>query len=122
MITVLTDLPANVVGFEAVGHVSADDYRDKLEPAVAKALQENDKLRLLYVLGEKFDGFSAGAAWQDTKLGISHWNAWERIAVVTDHTTIRDGVKAFAWMVPGEVRVFSVDDKENARSWVAAEG
>jgi hypothetical protein len=122
MINVLTELPSNVVGFEAVGHVSADDYRDVLEPAVAKALQEHDKLRLLYVLGEKFDGYSAGAAWQDTKLGISHWNAWERIAVVTDHATVRDGVKALAWMVPGEVRVFSVAEEESARGWVAAEG
>jgi hypothetical protein len=119
MIDVLTDLPPNVLGFEAVEHVSGDDYREVLEPAVARALQENDKLRLLYVLGEKFEGYSAGAAWQDTKLGISHWNAWERIALVTDRALIRDAVRAFAWMVPGEVRVFAVDEGE-ARSWVTA--
>jgi SpoIIAA-like len=121
MINVLTDLPSNVVGFEAVGHVSADDYRDVLEPTIAKALQENDKLRLLYVLGEKFEGYSAGAAWQDTKLGINHWNAWERIAVVTDRAMVRDGVRAFAWIVPGEVRVFSIDEGDDARGWVAAD-
>jgi len=121
LISVLTDLPPNVVGFEAVGHVSADDYRRVLEPAVAAALQETDKLRLLYVLGEKFEGYSAGAAWQDTKLGISHWSSWERIAVVTDSALVRDGVKALAWIVPGEVRVFSIDERDDARTWVSAE-
>jgi hypothetical protein len=121
MIDVLADLPSNVVGFEAVGHVSADDYREVLEPAVANALEGSDKLRLLYVLGEKFEGYSAGAAWQDTKLGISHWNAWERIAVVTDRAMVRDGVKAFAWMVPGEVRVFSIAESDDARRWVSAD-
>jgi hypothetical protein len=121
MINVLADLPSNVVGFEAVGHISADDYRDVLEPAIAKALGVNDKLRLLYVLGEEFEGYSAGAAWQDTKLGISHWSAWERIAVVTDRAMVRDGVRAFAWMVPGEVRVFSIAEADRARSWVSAD-
>lgn len=121
MIAMLPDLASNVVGFEAVGTVSADDYRDVLEPAIAGALETTDKLRLLYVLGDRFDGYSAGAAWQDTKLGISHWDAWERIAVVTDHATIRDGVKAFAWMVPGDIRIFPVEEIDDARRWVSAD-
>jgi hypothetical protein len=120
MINLLTDLPPNVLGIEAVGHVSAEDYREVLEPAVEKALAGHDKLRLLYVLGEEFEGYSAGAAWEDTKLGIGHWNAWERIAVVTDGGWIRDAVRAVAWMLPGEVRVFAVERRDDARDWVAA--
>jgi hypothetical protein len=120
MINLLTDLPPNVLGIEAVGHVSAEDYREVLEPAVEKALAGHDKLRLLYVLGEEFEGYSAGAAWEDTKLGIGHWNAWERIAVVTDRGWIRDAVRAVAWMLPGEVRVFAVERRDDARDWVAA--
>jgi hypothetical protein len=119
MINLVGDLPPNVVGIEAVGHVSAADYGDVLEPAVEKALQQHEKIRLLYVLGEEFDGLSAGAAWQDTKLGISHWSAWERIAVVTDRGLIRDGVKAFAWMLPGEVRVYPLDERADAVAWVS---
>jgi SpoIIAA-like len=119
VITLLSDLPANVVGIEAVGDVSADDYRDVLEPAVAQALQQHDKLRLLYVLGEEFEGYSAGAAWQDTKLGIGHWGAWERIAVVTDRGWIQDGVKAFAWMLPGEVHVYPLAERDDAAAWVS---
>jgi hypothetical protein len=120
MINRMTGLPSNVVGIEAVGHVSGEDYRGVLEPAVEEALQQHEKLRLLYVLGEQFDGYSAGAAWEDTKLGIGRWSAWERIAVVSDRGWIRDAVKALAWMLPGDVRVFALDARDEALDWVTA--
>jgi len=100
MIKLLTDLPAGVVGMEAVGHVEADDYTNVVEPAVRAALQHSDKVRLLYVLGEGFEGYSAAASWEDAKLGIGHWSAWERIAIVTDRGWIRDALKAFRLDVP----------------------
>lgn len=31
-----------------------------------------------------FSGIDAGAAWEDTKIGVEHLTRWERIAVVTD--------------------------------------
>lgn len=120
MINLLTDLPDGVVGIEAVGHVEADDYAQVVEPAVEAALEQSEKIRLLYVLGEKFDGYSAAASWEDAKLGVGHWSAWERIAVVTDRGWIRDGVKAFGWMFPGEVKVFPTVDQSAARDWVSA--
>lgn len=119
MLELVTDLPPNVVEIEATGHVTAADYREVLEPAVTKALEQHDKLRLVYVLGDAFDGYSPDAAWEDTKLGISHWHAWERIALVTDRGWIRDAVRAVAWMLPGAVRVFPVDGRDEARDWVA---
>ena len=69
MIRLLTDLPEGVVGIEAVGHVEADDYANVVEPAIQAALQHSDKVRLLYVLGEGFEGYSAAASWEDAKLG-----------------------------------------------------
>jgi len=118
MIRILQDLPANVVGAEAVGRVDVEDYRTVLEPAVEAALAAHDRLRLLYVLGQEFEGYSAGAAWEDTKLGIGHWEAWERIAVVTDRGWIADAVKALSWMLPGEVRVFGMDERDDATAWI----
>jgi SpoIIAA-like len=60
----LADLPGNVVGFEAVGEVTSEDYRNVLIPAAEAALEKNDKVRLLYVLGERFDAISAGAVFE----------------------------------------------------------
>ncbi len=120
MLKLLEGLPANVVGIEAVGRVDAADYREVLEPAVEQALQAHDKLRLLYVLGKDFEGYAPWAAWEDTKLGISHWDAWERLAVVTDREWIGDAVRAIAWMLPAEVRVVPTDGRDEAITWVAA--
>ena len=35
----------------------------------------------------------AGAAWQDLTMGVREWSAWERIALVTDHAWMRDGLR-----------------------------
>jgi hypothetical protein len=121
MITLIGGLPDNVVAIEAVGRVSAADYSDVLEPAVEAALRGHDKLRLLYVLGERFEGYSAGAMWEDTKLGVGHWQAWERIAIVTDRGWIGDAVRAMAWILPGRVKVFAHDDSLAAADWAVAD-
>ena len=119
MLKLLSGKPRNVVAIEAVGHVEAADYKDVLEPAVAAALETGEKVRLLYVLGPEFDGLSPGAGWEDTKVGIGHWNSWERIAVVTDRDWISHAVRALAWMLPGEVGVFSIDAQDDATAWVS---
>lgn len=119
MIRLIEGLPSDVVGFEGVGEVRSDDYTSVLDPAVDAAVAAHDRVRLLYILGNDFDGYSGGAMWQDTKVGVAHWSKWEKIALVTDHTVYADGVRAFSWMVPGEVRVFSTADLDDAKSWVA---
>jgi len=120
VIQLMDNLPENVIGFEAVGEVDADDYKTTLDPAVDAALQNNNKLRLIYVLGDRFDGYSGGAMWQDTKLGISHWGAWEKIALVTDKDWVDDAIKFMGWMVPGEIQVYSNDDVDAAKEWASA--
>jgi hypothetical protein len=116
----LEGLPDNVVGFEAIGQVDAGDYKTVLDRAVEAALQTHDKLRLLYVLGADFRGYTGGALWEDTKLGAGNWQAWEKIAVVTDTGWLADGVKAIGWMVPGQVRVYPTDQVKDAKDWVAS--
>ena len=92
MIKFIEGLPDNVIAVEAVGKVEADDYRNVLDPAIAKAIETHDRLRFLYVIGEAYDGFTAGAMWQDTKVGLGDRKAWERIAVVSDHRALVDAL------------------------------
>jgi hypothetical protein len=119
MIKIIEGLPSNVVGFEAVGRVDSADYQDVLDPAVTAALADHDKLRLIYVLGPDFADYSGGAMWEDTKVGVGHWSRWERIAVVTDKTPVKEGMKYFGWMVPGDLKVFSVAELDDAKAWAA---
>ncbi len=78
-----------MLGFRASGELTSDDYQNVLVAAVEAALQNRDKLRLLYLLGNDVTGFSAGAAWQGTKVGMAHATRWQKIAVVTDKEWLR---------------------------------
>jgi len=119
MLTLMAGLPANVVGIEAVGKVQADDYRTVLEPALAEAGKGGGKMRMLYLLGADYEGYSAGAMWEDTKLGKHDFNRFDRIAVVTDHNVMADAIRVFGWLVPGEVRTYTTAQLDDARAWVS---
>lgn len=120
MLALIEDLPTNVVGFRASGHVEAADYQEVLDPAIEQALDEHDKVRFLYVLGSDFEGYSPGAMWEDTKVGVDHWTHWEKIGLVTDNDAYHHAVKAVAWMIPGEVRLFPLDDLDAATQWITS--
>ena len=121
MIERLSGLPGNVVAVEGVGEVSAADYREVLIPDAEAALGEYDKVRLLYVLGERFERISAGAAWEDTKLGLEHLGGWERMAIVTDVEWIGHALRAVGWLIPAEIRVFGTAERAAAEAWVTDE-
>ena len=118
MIEMIEGLPAPVVGMRAEGELTKGDYEEAVIPAVRAMLDAHDRVRLLYVLGDDFDGYSIGAMWEDTKLGVGNLRSWERIACVTDADWVGNAVKAFGWLIPGEVRAFDDDDEDEARAWV----
>lgn len=120
MIKPIDGLPEGVLGFEAIGEITIDDYRDILEPAVERSEGSGRKLRLLAVLGPEFSGFKGEAVLEDARLGLSSWSAWERIAVVTDHDGIAGAIGLLGWLIPGEVRVFPVAEGAEAVTWISA--
>jgi hypothetical protein len=121
MLSLIEDLPSNVVGVEAQGKVTSEDFERVLVPAVeaARAATADGKVRVLYVMRNSPE-YTAGAVWEDTKLGLGHLRAWERIAVVCDADWLRKSLHAFGWMIPGEVKGFEVKDLPAAREWITA--
>jgi hypothetical protein len=120
VIEVLENLPENVFGVEAIGTVTDDDYEQVLVPAIERQRDTQGKIRFVYVLGERFDGWTLGALWDDAKLGMKDVRTWERIALVTDKEWLHHTVKALGWMVPGDVRVFGVAELDDAVAWAAS--
>jgi len=119
MIEKIKGLPAHVLGFNAKGKVTAEDYEKVLIPAVEKELKENKKVRFLYHIGKDFDSFEAGAMWDDAKVGLSHYSAWEKVAVVTDVEWLRVTMKVFGFAMPGHVRVFGNEELSEAVKWLS---
>jgi hypothetical protein len=117
MLNELPDLPAKVIGYEVSGKLEAEDYRDVLLPAVEAAAAQGE-VRIVIVI-PAFEGVSGGALWQDLKMGVEHWKAWKRIAVVTDVDWMIHGAQWFGWMTPGEVKQFALAERDAALAWAA---
>jgi hypothetical protein len=121
MIERLSDMPPGTLGLRASGKLSKADYKDVLEPVLHDAV-ESGEMRLLFVLPD-FDGLEPGAWIEDVKTGldvaVGHRSAWKRFALVTGVEWIAKATRAFAWMIPGEVRIFGMDGLEDARAWVS---
>jgi hypothetical protein len=120
MLEQLSELPESVLGFKASGDITAEDYKKILAPAVEAALKHHEKLRMLYVLGDDVTGLSAGAAWQDTKVGLGHYTKWERVAVCTDKEWLRHSVDILGYLIPGEVKAFPMAEIAEARAWLSS--
>jgi len=115
-------MPDGTIGFRAWGTLTKADYTDALLPPLLELLGRDQKVRLLFQLGPDFDELEPGAIWEDAKFGvrlaIPHLSAWERTAVVSDVPWIHRAIATFGWMQPGELRVFPLDEAEEAKAWL----
>jgi SpoIIAA-like len=123
MIEALPELPDGVIGFRFSGHVQKDEYRRVLLPPLQTHLDNGEKIRLAIVIDNDFDRFDAGAMWEDLKFGfgsgVRHPSLWERMALVSDADWVRHSIALFGWLVPGDVRVFPLDQQDAATAWLA---
>jgi hypothetical protein len=122
MIEQIEDMPTGTIGFEGGGKLTRDDYRKVLEPVLREAA-ESGEIRMLFKL-TTFEGLEPAAWFDDIKtglgLGIGHHSAWKRSAIVTDVEWVAKAYQLFAWMTPGEVKIFGLDQQEEAKSRVSA--
>lgn len=120
MIERIESMPAGTIGFRGSGKLSRDDYREVLEPGLREAL-EGGEIRMLFTLTD-FDGLQSGAWLDDIKtglgFGIGHHSAWKRSAIATDIGWVEKAFELFAWISPGEVKVFDLDEIEEAKIWL----
>lgn len=118
----LTDLPPGVAGFRVSGRLDGADLRE-FAPVIEQMMTTGE-IRLVEVVADDYEGFGRGGLAEDLRLGLDvlmhHHNAFRRVAVVTDKDWVVHALHAFAWLVPGEVALFSVADLDAAVSWAAA--
>ncbi|MBU9766069.1 STAS/SEC14 domain-containing protein [Mycobacterium sp. TNTM28] len=121
MIDVLPDMPEGVFGIRVSGRVAGDDLRD-FRPTMDKLL-DTGEIRIVEVISPDYEGFGPGGLAEDLKLGFGvmmrHHSAFRRIAVVSDMEWVSRAMHAFAWMVPGELKVFGLGELDAAKEWAA---
>ena len=118
MIEIIAGLPDNVVGVDAKGTVTADDYEKVLIPALDDTIKRHAKVRMLYLMGKEFKTITPGAMFDDAKMGFRHLNAFEKIAFVTDVEWVSNAIKIFSVMIPCPVETFGNDKLAEAKDWL----
>jgi len=115
----LEGFPDDVVAIRAEGIITREDYEETLIPLVKEKIKAHGSVKVLYWCGEQFEGFSAGAMWDDARLGLTHLGDFGKIAVVSDVGWLRQSVKLFAPLMRAPVQVFDNADIEAAKQWIA---
>jgi hypothetical protein len=110
--------PGNVVALRAHGTVEHRDYEEVLVPAVESAIATHGKIRFLYHVPGDFTGYTAGAMWDDAKVGLGHLTAFEKVAVVTDVAWMRNAVNLFRFLIPCPVKIFANAEFTEAAAWI----
>jgi hypothetical protein len=121
MIEVLSDMPQGVTGIRVSGRVSGDDLRT-FKPIMADMMNAAE-IRIVEVIASDYEGFGPGGLVEDLKMGlgalVQHHAAFKRIAVVSDKEWVAHALHALAWMVPGEIASFGLDELDRAKEWAA---
>ena len=117
MSLVLQEKPGGkVVEIDLSGKLSKSDY-ERFTPRMEQLIHENGKLRLLVTMHE-FDGWTAGAFWEDLKFDVKHYRDIEKIAFVGDERWEK-GMSTFCKPFTGaQIRFFWPTQMEEARAWV----
>ena len=119
MIEEIEGRPEGTLEFRISGSVTGGDYDEVLTPAIDRALEEHDRIRLLCQVGPDFERYSLGAAWDDMRLGLRHWSGFERMALATDVGWMATMVRALGFAMPCPIRVFEHDELDVARRWLS---
>ncbi|MDH5722323.1 MAG: STAS/SEC14 domain-containing protein [Alphaproteobacteria bacterium] len=118
MMEIIKDLPDDTVGIISRGKITAKEYEAVIIPAFEEKFKTHDKLNALFVM-EDYEGVELAALWDDACFGIKHWSGFKRLALVTDMDWAKSAAAFVAWMIPAEVRVFTMSEIDQARNWVA---
>lgn len=121
MIELLPDMPSGVNGVRVSGRLTGDELREL--KAAMEDMMNTDEIRIVEVIGDDYEGFGPGGLFEDLKLAVGtvwpHHAAFKRIAVVSDKAWVAHTLHALAWMIPGELAVFRLDELDRAKEWAA---
>ncbi|MFD0794478.1 STAS/SEC14 domain-containing protein [Mucilaginibacter litoreus] len=119
MLKYINDLEPHVVGIHAEGEVTKEDMEKVLLPRIDELVQRQGEINYLLVLETDVQNWTAGAWWDDMKMGLKNFTKWNRIAVVSDQKGVQWFSDIFRFMVPGKSKGFALDQLDEAVKWVS---
>lgn len=98
------------------GKLEKEDY-DIFVPEIDRQIEWYGKVNMVLELAD-FHGWTAGAAWEDAKFGVRHFNDIERLAIVGDKTWEKGMTYFCKVFTLAKVRYFDLSECDEAEAWV----
>jgi hypothetical protein len=96
--------------------LTKEDY-ERLGPEFETLIQQHGKIRVLLEM-EDFEGWQAGALWEDLQLSFEHYDDIERLAMVGDKAWEKGMAQFCKPFTTAEVRYFELHEIDQARKWI----
>ncbi len=113
-------MPSDVIAYEIIGTLTSRDYDEILTPLIDEKLKVHDKLKVMVVFGDAYDGATATAMWDDARLGFRHLTGFSKLALVTDLNWLRQSARIFGPLIPAQTHVFGLNELEDAKAWIVS--
>jgi hypothetical protein len=120
MLQFINDLPENVVGIHAVGEVTKQELDTVLVPRIDDLVKKQGEINYLLVLDTDVQNFTAGAWWNDIKVGIKNFTKWNKIAIVSNQKGVEWFSDLFRFFIPGKSKGFALNELDEAVKWISA--
>ena len=106
----------NVLEVDLHGKLTRRDY-DLVVPRTERLIRQHGRIRILVTMHD-FEGWNAGALWEDVKWEAKHFNHIERLAVVGEKTWHRWMAGFCKPFTTARVHYFTFDQLDAARAWL----
>lgn len=116
-LTMKTEMRGRIIHGIVTGKLEKEDY-ELFVPVLEEQIERHRPIRLFLEL-QNFEGWTAGAFWEECKLGYRHLGKdVERIAVVGNKGW-EQGMTAFIQpFTSTDVRYFDAKEREQAEKWI----
>jgi len=106
----------NLLAIQVNGKLTKADYV-YFAPEFERLVQLNGKMLVLFDM-TGFEGWEAGALWEDIKFDVKHFSDVERLAIV-GHKVWEHGMSLFCKpFTTAKIRYFEHDQAAEAREWL----
>ncbi|MCV2892672.1 STAS/SEC14 domain-containing protein [Lentibacter sp. XHP0401] len=98
------------------GKITKEDYDTVITPIQA-FIDKHGSINFIEVV-ESFAGFEPSVLWPGIKFDITHLKHIDRVAVVSDIGWISPITKAAGYFMSTKLRMFDMDELDEAKDWV----
>jgi len=106
----------NILTMRLSGKLTKEDY-ERLVPEIERMMMTHDKIRILVEL-DNFHGWTAAAAWEDTKFGMHHFSDIERIAIAGEAAWEKGIALLVKPFTKAKVKYFDASQMAAAKTWI----